>query len=73
VAGAAALALAVAGIVSPPVAALFFLGAVQLVALWVLGQYVAAIAEEVRSRPLYLIAEAINFQSSPASLVTGVR
>jgi dolichol-phosphate mannosyltransferase len=55
------------------VAALFFLGAVQLVALWVIGQYIAAIAEEVRSRPLYLVAEAINFQSSPASLVTGAR
>lgn len=73
VVGASSLAVAVAGMVAPQVAALFFLGAVQLVALWVIGQYIAAIAEEVRSRPLYLVAEAINFQSSPASLVTGAR
>ena len=46
--------------------ALFFLGGVQLVGLWVLGQYLAAIAEEVRRRPLYFVQDALNLQSSPA-------
>jgi len=69
--GVAALSAWVAGFLAPYVAALFFLGAVQLVALWVLGQYVAAIAEEVRARPLYLVAEALNCQSSTESNVTG--
>ena len=36
-------------------AGLFFLGGVQLLAAWVLGQYVAAAAEEARGRPLYVI------------------
>ena len=47
-------------------AALFFLGGVQLVALWILGQYLTGIAEEVKRRPLYVIQEAVNVQSSPA-------
>jgi dolichol-phosphate mannosyltransferase len=45
-------------------AALFFLGGVQLLGLWVLGQYLATIAEEVRRRPLYLIRETLSHQSS---------
>ena len=32
-----------------------FLGGVQLVALWVMGEYLARIAEEVRGRPPYII------------------
>jgi dolichol-phosphate mannosyltransferase len=36
-------------------AGLFFLGGVQLLAAWILGQYVAAAAEEARGRPLYVI------------------
>ena len=51
---------------SAPTLALFFLGGVQLLGLWVLGQYLVAIAEEVRRRPLYLIQEKVNLQSSPA-------
>jgi dolichol-phosphate mannosyltransferase len=46
--------------------ALFFLGGVQLIGLWVVGQYLAAIADEVRGRPLYLVQEIVNLQSSPA-------
>jgi len=41
-------------------AALFFLGGAQLVALWVLGQYVATMSDEGRRRPLYLIRSAVN-------------
>lgn len=43
---------------------LFFLGGVQLIGLWVVGQYVAIIADEVRERPLYLVRESVNYQSS---------
>lgn len=43
--------------------ALFFLGGVQLVGLWLVGQYVAIIADEVRGRPLYLVQESLNYQS----------
>ncbi len=45
-------------------AALFFLGGVQLVGLWVLGQYLAGIAEEVRRRPLYVVQESLNVAGS---------
>ncbi len=44
--------------------ALFFLGGVQLVGLWVLGQYLAGIAEEVRRRPLYVVQESLNLSNS---------
>ena len=50
--------------------AAFFLGGVQLLGLWVLGQYLTAVTDEVRQRPLYLIRESLNLQSScskPAS------
>jgi dolichol-phosphate mannosyltransferase len=47
-------------------AALYFLGGVQLIGLWVLGQYLATVAEEVRRRPLYLVRETLNLQSRPA-------
>ncbi len=68
-AGAAVCAGSLVGLVwgvSAGTAALFFLGGVQLLALWILGQYLAGIAEEVRRRPLYVIQEAVNVQSSPA-------
>jgi len=43
-------------------AALFFLGGAQLVAVWVLGQYVATMSDEGRRRPLYLIRSALNVE-----------
>ena len=43
-------------------AALFFLGGAQLVAVWVLGQYVATMSDEGRRRPLYLIRSAVNVE-----------
>ena len=46
--------------VSAGTAALFCLGGVQLVGLWVLGQHLAGIAEEVRRRPLYVVQESLN-------------
>lgn len=44
--------------------AVFFLGAVQLVSIGILGQYVGRIYEEVKGRPLYTLAEVAGFDRS---------
>lgn len=38
-------------------AAIFFIGAVQLISIGVLGEYIGRIYEEVKGRPLYTLAE----------------
>jgi dolichol-phosphate mannosyltransferase len=43
-------------------AGLFFLGGVQLIAVWVLGQYVSTMSDEARGRPLYLVRDAVNVE-----------
>lgn len=47
--------------------AVFFLGAVQLVSIGILGQYVGRIYEEVKGRPLYTLAEVAGFDKPPSS------
>ena len=51
----------------PGHAALFFLGGAQLLAVWVLGQYIATMSDEARRRPLYLIRSAVNLQPRSSS------
>ena len=41
--------------------AIFFLGAVQLVSIGILGEYIGRIYEEVKGRPLYTLAEVVGF------------
>ena len=47
--------------------ALLLVGGVQLVSLWILGQYIAVVSDEARRRPLYLVRERVNLQAAPAS------
>ncbi len=44
------------------IVAVFFLGAVQLVSIGILGEYVGRIYEEVKGRPLYTLAEVAGFE-----------
>ncbi|MFB8788421.1 MAG: glycosyltransferase, partial [Potamolinea sp.] len=41
--------------------AMFFLGAVQLVSIGILGEYIGRIYEEVKGRPLYVLSEVAGF------------
>jgi polyisoprenyl-phosphate glycosyltransferase len=60
VVGANALGLAAFGLV--------LLGGIQLMALGVVGEYIARIYREVRARPLYVARERIGFQRLPRAV-----
>jgi len=44
--------------------AIFFIGAVQLVSIGILGEYIGRIYEEVKGRPLYTLGEIVGFDES---------
>lgn len=48
--------------------AIFFIGAVQLVSVGILGEYIGRIYEEVKGRPLYTLAEIKGFSSDDISI-----
>ncbi|MBC7287659.1 MAG: glycosyltransferase family 2 protein [Armatimonadetes bacterium] len=48
-----------------------FLGAVQLICIGILGEYVARIYEEVRHRPLYIVAEEVGSDTEAGSGCAG--
>lgn len=48
---------------------IFFLGAVQLISIGILGEYIGRIYEEIKGRPLYTLAEVAGFQGSRSSVI----
>ncbi len=52
--------------------AVFFLGAVQLVSIGILGEYIGRIYEQVKGRPLYILAEVGGFHSFTPGPVAGI-
>ena len=44
--------------------AVFFIGAVQLVSIGILGEYIGRIYEEVKGRPLYTLGEIVGFDDN---------
>jgi len=49
------------------IVAIFFLGAVQLVSIGILGEYIGRIYEEIKGRPLYTLAEVQGFHETEVS------
>lgn len=45
-----------------------FLGGIQLISLGIIGEYLGRIYDEVRGRPLYVVNEAVGFDSQPDAL-----
>lgn len=50
-----------------------FLGGIQLITVGIVGEYVARIYEEVKARPLYLVARTRGFSPEPEGAPPGLR
>jgi glycosyltransferase involved in cell wall biosynthesis len=46
------------------VGGIFLLGGVQLISIWLLGEYVARISQEVKQRPVYVVAKTLGIEAS---------
>jgi polyisoprenyl-phosphate glycosyltransferase len=49
-------------------ASVLFIGAVQMLSLGIIGEYVGRIYDEVKGRPLYIVAEALGFDEDRKQL-----